>query len=74
MWGSKNGSVLRLSGAKLDCLRGDIQCQARRVRRDNKFERQLWSGIGVEDCVIVSDLNRFDDVVQSRDCIWLPEC
>ena len=44
VWRSKIGSVLRPSGAGLDCLRGGAQCQASGVRRDNKFERQLWCG------------------------------
>ena len=44
VWSSKNGSVFRLSGAGLDCLRCGVQCQARRVRRDDKFEQQLWCG------------------------------
>ena len=59
--GAARVEASRLSGAGLDCLCGGVKRQAGGVRRDNKFEWQLWGrpvvdDVRVEACADVSDL------------------
>ena len=44
VWCRLSRCVLRQSGAGLNCLCGGVQRRARRVRRDNKSQLQLWGG------------------------------